>query len=77
VSEQLRRQSNAVVPTLPGESKPEPAERGTPNECCCPIVFGGRVTAGHCPIHGAAVLGEDGMREAHAIDRRLRFEVVE
>jgi hypothetical protein len=27
----------------------------------------------HRAIHGAAVLGEDGMREAHAIDRRLRF----
>lgn len=50
-------------------------KRGTPDECCCPVVFGARVTAGHCPIHGAAVLGEDGMREAHAIDRRKRFRV--
>lgn len=67
--------------TFPTDSVPqpsrhsEPAPRGTPGECCCPVVFGGRVTAGHCPIHGAAVLGEDGAAEAHAIDRRRRMHV--
>lgn len=50
-------------------------ERGTPSVCCCPFVFDLRVTAGHCPIHGESVLGEDGMREAHAIDRRKRMAV--
>jgi hypothetical protein len=50
--------------------------RGLPNTCCCPIVFGGRVTALHCPVHGPDAFGEDMAADAHAGDRRKRLQAI-
>ena len=57
-------------PVSVDRSDPVRPERGLPGVCCCPVVFGRRVTAMHCPVHGAEAFDANAAAEAHAVDRR-------